>query len=75
MSYIVLHLSLFLADNIQRNTNTDRTDVADMDLTAEIETVRRIDAGILNCKHILISVVIVLISAAAYLYQKQNFHF
>ncbi|KAL5582048.1 hypothetical protein UlMin_014490 [Ulmus minor] len=50
--------------------------VAPADFMAESETVRRIDAGIMNFKHVSVAVLVFLIAAAAaYCFQLQKFPF
>jgi len=46
------------------------TKVVSANSTSELESVRRIDAGLLNFKHVLMAIIILLISVVAYLIQK-----
>ncbi|KAL9424736.1 hypothetical protein AB3S75_031790 [Citrus x aurantiifolia] len=62
-------------DKRQKNVSAGETEVASVDLKSEVGTLRRIDAGLLTSKHFFIAVLIVLISAAAYYFQKQNYPF
>lgn len=63
----------FQEDKRQKNVSAGETEVASVDLKSEVGTLRRIDAGLLTSKHFFIAVLIVLISAAAYYFQKQNY--
>lgn len=65
----------FQEDKRQKNVSAGETEVASVDLKSEVGTLRRIDAGLLTSKHFFIAVLIVLISAAAYYFQKQNYPF
>ncbi|KAG8662428.1 WPP domain-interacting tail-anchored protein 1 isoform X1 [Manihot esculenta] len=55
-------------DKKQKNVCVVETEVADADSVLGAESVRRIDAGMLNYKHIIMAVFILLISAAVYLF-------
>ncbi|KAI9154091.1 hypothetical protein LWI28_020789 [Acer negundo] len=55
-----------------QNVSASKTEAELVDLTSKLGTVRRIDAGLLNCKHIFMAILIVLISVAAYFFIKQN---
>ncbi|XP_068345561.1 WPP domain-interacting tail-anchored protein 1-like [Pyrus communis] len=48
------------------------TEVEHTDSTAEFETVRRIDAGVLSFKHLLMATFILLVSAGAYFFLQQD---
>ncbi|XP_068335477.1 WPP domain-interacting tail-anchored protein 1-like [Pyrus communis] len=50
-----------------RETRVERTDS-----TSEFKTVRRIDAGVLSLKHLLMATFILLVSAGAYLFLQQD---
>ncbi|XP_044480990.1 WPP domain-interacting tail-anchored protein 1-like isoform X1 [Mangifera indica] len=62
-------------ENTQKNESIDKIEVAPVDLTSEHGTVRTIAAGILNYKHVFRALFIVLVSAAAYFFIKQNSQF
>ncbi|KAE8021868.1 hypothetical protein FH972_007718 [Carpinus fangiana] len=49
-----------------------KTKMGPADSTSEVETVRRIDAGVLNVKHVFVAMLILLISIVAYLLQQQT---
>ncbi|KAL5739473.1 hypothetical protein ACOSQ2_028653 [Xanthoceras sorbifolium] len=59
-------------DETQKNVSVGKTEAEPVDLTSELGTVRRIDAGLLNFKNIFMATLIVLISTAAYCLKKQN---
>ncbi|KAK2663162.1 hypothetical protein Ddye_001736 [Dipteronia dyeriana] len=67
----VLYATVPEPDKTQ-NVSVGRTEAEPVDLTSELGTVRRMDAGLLNYKHIFMAILIVLISAAAYFFIKQN---
>ena len=48
------------------------SEVRPADITSEYETVRRIDARLLTFKHISLAMLILLISVAAYYFQKKE---
>ncbi|KAJ9173125.1 hypothetical protein P3X46_016291 [Hevea brasiliensis] len=62
-------------DKKRKNVSVGETEVADADSILGAESTRRIGAGMLNYKHIIMAVLILLISAAVYLFQPQNHHF
>ncbi|KAM5581091.1 WPP domain-interacting tail-anchored protein 1 [Rosa sericea] len=53
-------------DRTQKNASMGETEVGPAD------TVRRVDAGVLNFKHVLMAMLIVLISAAVYFFTQQD---
>ncbi|KAG2715370.1 hypothetical protein I3843_03G075800 [Carya illinoinensis] len=59
-------------DKTSKNASIGKTKVRSADITSELETVRRIDAGLLNFKHVSIAMLILLISVVAYLFRQQN---
>lgn len=59
----------------QSSVSIGETEMRPIDATPELETVRRIDAGILNFKHVFVAMLILLISAAVYLFQQQKLPF
>ncbi|XP_015880495.2 WPP domain-interacting tail-anchored protein 1 [Ziziphus jujuba] len=62
-------------DKSQKNVPFGETETGPVDSSSELETVRRIDAGLLNFKHLFLAFLIVIISAAAYVLQQQNSSF
>ncbi|GAV60084.1 hypothetical protein CFOL_v3_03615 [Cephalotus follicularis] len=54
------------------NVSTSQTVAVPGENTSEIQTMRRIDAGVLGFKHIFMAMIILLISASFYLCQQQN---
>uniref|UniRef100_A0A6N2LY27 WIT1/2 N-terminal helical bundle domain-containing protein n=1 Tax=Salix viminalis TaxID=40686 RepID=A0A6N2LY27_SALVM len=59
-------------EKAQKQEPVSETKVASADSTSELETVRRIDAGLLNFKHGVMAMLILLISAAVYFCQPQK---
>ncbi|KAF9663910.1 hypothetical protein SADUNF_Sadunf17G0101200 [Salix dunnii] len=59
-------------DKAQKQEPASETKVAPADSTSELETVRRIDAGLLNFKHVIMAMLILLISAVVYFCQQQK---
>ncbi|CAK7335213.1 unnamed protein product [Dovyalis caffra] len=59
-------------DEAQKNGPASETKVAPADSISELETVRRIDAGLLNFKHVFMVMFILLISAIVYWCQPQR---
>ncbi|KAJ1435411.1 putative WPP domain-interacting tail-anchored protein 1-like [Sesbania bispinosa] len=57
-------------DNAWKNLSENDNEVKSADSMPDIGTVRRIDAGVFNFKHLLISVFVLLLSAVTYLYLK-----
>ncbi|XP_057436229.1 WPP domain-interacting tail-anchored protein 1 [Lotus japonicus] len=57
-------------DRTWKNLSANDNEVKVADSVPDVETVRRIDAGALNFKHLFISVFVLLLSAVAYLYFK-----
>lgn len=75
LNIIETFASLFVCyqmDKTQENVSFDETEMEPVDSTSELETVRRIDAGILNFKHVFLGFLIIMISAAAYVLLQQN---
>lgn len=62
-------------DKSQKNVPFGETETGPVDSSSELETVRRIDAGLLNFKHLFLAFLIIIISAAAYVLQQQNSSF
>ncbi|KAJ0043287.1 hypothetical protein Pint_18894 [Pistacia integerrima] len=62
-------------ENTPKNASIGKTEVVPVDLTSECGTVRTIDAGLLNYKHLFVAFLILLVSAAAYFFIKQNSQF
>jgi hypothetical protein len=58
-------------DKAQKNEPVSETKVAPADSTSELETVRRIDAG-LSFKHAIMAMLILLISAIVYVFPPQK---
>lgn len=56
----------------QKNVSVGKTKMGSADSTSEVETVRRIDSGVLNFKHVSMAMLILLISVVAYLLQQQK---
>ncbi|KAM3760790.1 hypothetical protein ACB098_01G219400 [Castanea mollissima] len=59
-----------MLDKNQISVPVGMTKVVSANSTSELESVRRIDAGLLNFKHVLMAIIILLISVVAYLIQK-----
>ncbi|KAK4602773.1 hypothetical protein RGQ29_011682 [Quercus rubra] len=59
-----------MLDKNQVSVPIGMTKVVSANSTSELESVRRIDAGLLNFKHVLMAIIILLISVVAYLIQK-----
>lgn len=57
---------VFQVDRTRKNVSIGETEVGPAD------TVRRVDAGVLNFKHVLMAMLIVLISATAYFLIQQE---
>jgi|UniRef100_A0A2N9H5I0 hypothetical protein len=57
-------------DKSQKNVSVGKAEVVSADSTSELETVRRIDAELLNFKHVFMAVSILLIPVVAYLVQQ-----
>lgn len=72
MEEILMFAPIFLAqvDRTWKNLSANDNEVKVADSVPDVETVRRIDAGALNFKHLFISVFVLLLSAVAYLYFK-----
>lgn len=68
----ILFFGRLQEDRNQKNVYIDTSDAETVDLASEFGTVRRIDAGLLNWKHMSVAIPIVLISAAAYFFRKHN---
>lgn len=56
----------------QKNASARNPEVGSAESPLELETVRRIDAGLLNFKHVSVAMLIFLISVIAYLVQLEN---
>lgn len=69
--YLFLFFRLQL-DKIQKKISAGETKAASADSTSELGSVRRIDAGLVDFKHVLMAVLILLISGAVYVCQSQN---
>lgn len=59
-----------MMDKSQKNVSVGKAEVVSADSTSELETVRRIDAELLNFKHVFMAVSILLIPVVAYLVQQ-----
>jgi hypothetical protein len=64
---IVAPIFLFQANRKKSSANDDEVK---SDSMPDVETVRRIDAGVLTFKHVLISLFVLLLSAVTFLYFK-----
>lgn len=61
-------------DKNQKDVFVGETKVTAGDSFLEPENVRRMDAGVLNYKHVIMAALILLISAAVYSFQRQGLH-
>ncbi|KAG5247461.1 WPP domain-interacting tail-anchored protein [Salix suchowensis] len=59
-------------DKAQKSGPVSETEVAHADSISELESVRRIDAGLLSFKHVFMAILILLISAIVYFCQPQK---
>ncbi|KAJ6402602.1 hypothetical protein OIU84_014663 [Salix udensis] len=59
-------------DKAQKSGPVSETEVANADSISELESVRRIDAGLLSFKHVFMAIFILLISAIVYFCQPQK---
>ncbi|KAF8010068.1 hypothetical protein BT93_J0899 [Corymbia citriodora subsp. variegata] len=61
-----------LVDDKSQDPSAVKTQAEPGEVTSQLETVRRIDAGSLNYKHVLFAGLIALIASAAYVFLQQN---
>ncbi|KAI4352334.1 hypothetical protein L6164_006597 [Bauhinia variegata] len=60
-------------DGASKNFSASDNEEKFADSKPDVGTVRRIDVGVLNVKNLLIAVLVLLVSAVAYLFQQQKF--
>lgn len=73
--YLSLYPFCLQLDKVQKSGPVSVTEVASADSISELETVRRIDAGLLSFKHVFMAMFISLISAIVYICQPQKLPF
>lgn len=75
MGIALTFASYYQLDKTPKDVSIHEVEVGTRDSMSELETMRRIDAGILSYKHILLTMAILLISVSMYFFQQQNFPF